>query len=423
MNKVNVGLSRQQRSSPQLRANVVSARPGGVSLAQVRQMAKSDPQGFIHRMQGLIDAGKFSWRSVGSMKELLHAFADVPVRAQVNVMGKMRSVTTSAFPLLAGALTVAAFNEAYDRIETVGQELVSDVNDNRKVSFFARIADNDKAQRDVEEGEPFPLVGATSDWVTVGHKRNGRRLAITAETMEETDNPAMLLDQIDGLAELATDYVEEQTLSRISDVFGSASSAAAPYVYNPKGVGASLFSVTANTPGTRAPSGTRLINNALEDHTDLDQLRNLLATMKNDRGRRIGLPLSELILLVPDALAGKASTLLGSEKIPGEENALNPWGPLGRYAGVKLLSTPKLDDYSTSAYYMGRPKRQFKRKWKLAMEYVSLTADPVAFLTSRIYFQARIAWDVEIGAVDYVYWVQSLAGSVAATAPSDPFAS
>jgi len=72
-----------------------------------------------------------------------------------------------------------------------------------------------------------------------------------------------------------------------------------------------------------------------------------------------------------------------------------------------------MDDLSTSAWYVGAFKRQFKRKWKLRFEYVTLGQDTQAYLNSRIAFQARIAWDVEIGSTDYVFCVQSLSGTTA----------
>jgi len=92
----------------------------------------------------------------------------------------------------------------------------------------------------------------------------------------------------------------------------------------------------------------------------------------------------------------------------------NAWPTASRTAWV--VSSPKLDDYSTSAWYLGMFPRQFRRKWKLRAEYVTLGQDTESYLRSRIAFQMRVAWDCEIGAVDYVYVVQCLSGT---TAPAD----
>jgi len=204
----------------------------------------------------------------------------------------------------------------------------------------------------------------------------------------------------------------------VTDYDGSKSSPTEPYVYRPNGTGTALFSATANTPGTRAPSGTCIQNNALVDETDLDASRNRLAGFKNARGERISLPWSEVVTFVPYALIGTLSKIGNSEYVPGVENERSNYGPSGMWSipPERRLTTPKLDDLSSSAWYQGIPKRQFKRKWKLRFEYVTLGTDTQAYLNSRIAFQARIAWDVEIGATDYVYWVQNLSGT---TFPAD----
>jgi len=72
-----------------------------------------------------------------------------------------------------------------------------------------------------------------------------------------------------------------------------------------------------------------------------------------------------------------------------------------------------LDDLSTTVWYLGWFEKQFKRKWKLRFEYVTLGQDTESYLRSRIAFQARLGWDVEIGATDYVYVVQCLSATTA----------
>jgi hypothetical protein len=180
-----------------------------------------------------------------------------------------------------------------------------------------------------------------------------------------------------------------------------------------------LYSSTANTPSTRTPSGTRVTNNALVDETDLDAVRSVLAAMKNERGKRIAIPISRCTLLVPDALAGVANKLLNSEYVPGVVNEVSSWGPRGQYR-PKLRTSPKLDDISTTAWYLGQFDKQFVRKWKLRMEYMMLTGDTESKLRARIAAQFRIAWNCEIGARDHVYVVQSLSGTTAPTTANVP---
>jgi len=391
--------------------NVQLGGGAGLDVAGLRSLAQSDPTGFMGKCRGLIDSGELRWSDVTDLRRLFLALSDVQVEAHVNVMGETRAIMASAFPLLSGALTVAGINEAYEALPYIGELLVTEVDSNKKVSEYAAITSMDSQIDEVDEGKDFPEIQAGEEKYEIRHRRNGRRLSITQETIEENDVGG-IVDRINALVEIAGEFVEEQTLRRVCDIDGSATSPAEPYVLRPSGAGTSLFSTTANTPGTRAPLGTRINNNALVAGADLEIARVRLAGMLNSRGKRIAIPMSQCQLLVPDALASAAFKIVNSEYEAGVENELNTWGPRGPYRPT-VVSSPKVDDLSTTAWYLGNFKKQFKRKWKLRFEYVTLAGDTESFLKSRIGFQARIAWDCEIGAVDYVYVVQSLSASIA----------
>lgn len=385
-----------------------------LDLGSLRHLAESEPQAFVGKMQALIDDGKLRMQDIRDIRGLFATLADVEVPVRMELMtGVTREVQASAFALLTGGLMIAGVNDAYDAVPTIGQELVTERDDNKKISSFAAITTLDTNVDRVDEGVDYPEIGAGEQKYTIAHKRNGRRLSISSETIEEND-VAGIVDRINALAEIAAEEVEEQTLRRVCDIDGSAASPAEPYVLHFNGSGTSLYTITANSPSAQCPSGTRLTNNALVDYTDLDAARAVLAAMKNSRGKRINIPGSRMRLLVPDALIGVATKIRGSEMVPGVENELNTWGPRGQWQ-PGLVSSPKLDDLSTSAWYLGDFKKQFVRKWKLRFEYVTLSGLTEAFLKRRTAFQARIGWDCEVGAVDHVFVVQSLAGT---TAPS-----
>jgi len=380
----------------------------------LRSMAQRDPAQFAARTQDLIDSGELRWSKVRDVKGLFHKLDGISVPAAVSVAGETRAIQASAFPLLAGGMTIAGIQEAYESVPAIGGELVTETEDNKRVSIYAGITSEDVNIDRVDEGKDFPEIGAGEEKYEIRSNRNGRRLSITAEMIEENDMPA-IVERVNALGEIAAETVESQTLRRVTDHTGSAASGAEPYVLHLNGAGTALYNATAANPGARAASGTRVTNNALVDETDLEAARAKLVAMRNSRGERIFVPMSRCILLVPDALAGTAAKLTLSEYQPGVENELNAWGPRGMYR-PRVLSSPKLDDLSTSAWYLGDFQRQFKRKWKLRFEYVTLSTDTESFLRSRLAFQARVAWDVEVGAVDYVYVVQSLS---ATTAPAD----
>lgn len=400
-------VERKRKEKPRITSAISIGGPG-LSIADLRRAAQADPDGFIHKCDKLIAEGKLSWRKVKSVTNLFGAFHDIKVKTVQNAMGTRSTIMASAFPVLASGMTIAGINEAYDAVPTIGQELVVDREDNKKVTTMAGILTEDVKVNRVDEGKDFPLVGAGDEKFQILHNRNGRRMQITAEMIEENDI-AGIIERIDALGELAAELVEEQTLERVCDLYGSGSSPAEPYVLRLNGTPTQLYTTSANALD-RAKSGTRVNSNALADAANLEAARALLANMRNSRGKRIAIPVSQMILLVPDALASVASKLLDSELEPGVENEINAWGPRGRYRPM-LLSSSKLDDISTSAWYLGCFDKQFVRKWKLRFEPMSLGADTQKMLDSRIAFQARLAWDVEVGARDYVYVVQSLSGT------------
>ena len=116
-----------------------------------------------------------------------------------------------------------------------------------------------------------------------------------------------------------------------------------------------------------------------------------------------------------EALAPVAQTILNSQYTPGVVGEANPWGPQGSYR-PRLLSSSKLDAISTTAWHLGNFKKQFRRKWGIRMEMVTMSGDITNYLRSRIAFEARVGWDCEVGATDYIYVIQNLTGT---TAPKD----
>ena len=390
------------------RSNISGSR--GASIYDLRSLAQNEPAEFVRKVEAGVDSGHFRLDQMRDLRSLYQALADVSVPITIEIAGAQRAITASAFPILTGTLAIAAINEAYESVPSIGGELVKEMEDNKRITTIAALHTLDKNVDEVKETEDFPEIGTDEEKVEIRHKRNGRKLTISAEAIEENEI-ADIVTRINALGEIAGEWVEEQTLARVTDQDGSKTSSGEPFVYRPNGTGTILYSNTANTPGTRAPLGNRLHNNALVDETDLNAARVILRSMKNARGKRINIPWSEVYFLVPDALEGTLMKIINSELVPGIENEVSNWGPRGKYYIPlnRVLSTPKLDDLCTSTWYMGAFKRQFVRKWKLRFEYVTLGSDTQAYLNSRIAFQARIAWDVEIGATDYVFVVESLA--------------
>jgi len=383
---------------------------GGLDVAGLRSKALAEPITFMHEFQELVDAG-LRMQDIRSIRDMFNALSPVDVQVQFPIAGQNRAVMSSAFPLTSGILAIAGINDAYEAVPTIGQELVTEMNDNKRNTVVAGILSDNPSVDGVKEGDDFPEIGASEEKYEIRHKRNGRRLSITAEMIEENDVSG-IVDRINALGEISGEMIEEQTIDRVCDHVGSATSPAEPYVLHLNGSGVALFQ-TDNDPLTRlSSSGNRYTTNSLVDTTDLENVRLRLASFTNPRGKRINIPASQCTILVPNALYSTALKIRGSELEPSVENELNAWGPRGAFQ-PKVLSSPKLDDISTSAWYYGNFKKQYRRKWKLNFEYMSLGNTTESYLVKRIAAQFRLAWDVEVGAVDYVYVIQSLAATTA----------
>jgi len=401
----------------QFLSDVRISAASGLSIRDIRDMAKHNPAVFMERAQKLIGEKKLTLSQMRDFRGLFGVLHDVAVPVRMNIGGAVRTISASAFPILTGSLVIAAMNDAYEGLETIGEQLVTELEDAKKVTSISAVHALDKDISSVKETDEFPEISASDEKAEIRHLRNGRLLTISQEAIEENEIPD-IVNRVNALAEISSDWVEEQTLYRIYDFYGSAAAPAAPYTYRPDGVGTALYSAVANTPGARAPLGNWVQNNALADETDLENARIRLATMRNGRGKRITIPQSMVKILVPNALVGKALKIANSQYVPGVENEVSNWGPQGKWwiPPERIVSSPKLDDISSGAWLYGAFQKQFVRKWKLRFEYVTLGMDTESYLKRRIAFQARIAWDVEIGATDYVYVVLNTA---AAAMPKD----
>jgi len=393
------------------------ARAPGMQLADVRSYALAHPEQAAARFNDLLEKGELSWRDVHNLRDLWRALADVPVQAHVLVHGQARTITTSMFPLLTGGLTIAGLNEAAEGVETIGGQLVQDFDSSKKTVTFAGVLVNAPDNTKRAEGGDFPLIGAGEERYDVLSDPRGLRLQITQEMVEENDIEGVQT-RINALGRIPMEIEEEKTLKAVFDFDGSqAAGAVEPAVLHRNKVATSLY-VRVNTTLGRLPTdGNEITNNELVDTTDLEAARRRLALMVTDTGRPVAIPVSRMKLVVPDAVQATASVILGSELEIGVRNQVSDWGPRGRYRPA-LLSSPYVDQYiSTTCWLLGDPQRIFRRKRKINMEIVTMAGtDTLQYLRNRVAFESRVAWDFQVGAIDYTGVVRCLA---ATTRPFD----
>ena len=375
------------------------------------------PERFMDEMQELIDSGHLRFQTLRDIRPFWDALSDAPARIFMPTTdGRKKSIDTTAFPLLIGGMMQAEMVDQYESIELVGDQLVEDMPTSNRVTMLARIDNYDpNSVTEVAEGEPFPEMKSSSEGTLVTTNRNGRKISLTQEVIEENRIPEFI-GLINGLTDWALKTVNRGTIEAVIDVTGSGSAPAAPYVYAPKGVGTSLYQTSNSTLKRLGASGNRLQNTALQDVSDLEAARALLDACTDSMGFEIENPVNDCILLVPGTLGSTARTLRNSILTPSVTNEVNDWGPQGAYQ-PRVLSTASLNRYSTTAWYLGRFRKQFKRLWRIEMEYMTLGMTTQEYLNRRIGWQGRICFAYGVGAVDYPYVVQALSGT---TPPSKP---
>jgi len=382
-----------------------------VDAASLGDMARANPAAFGQRMLDLIDSGKVGWHNVQNLQGLYRYLGPVMIPHQEAVGSTFTmAVSTSAFPLLTGAMTRRMLEDQAAAVENPVDELVTDFNDPKKVTIMTKIRKDDAEEDRTDEGMEFPEVGVTEEYSVIEHHRWGRRLTITQETIDENDVPD-IVRRINGLGELYQEHVIGHGLDLIMDYYGSANTPDRPYVYRPNGIGTALYQTSATTLKRLGPSGNRATTNSLVDDTDLDAAMLLLGAVLNERDKPVMHSVTEpLTWFGPKALEPIIFHLTRSEYTPGVVQEVNMYGPRGP-RNMKIVCSPWFDLRSATAWYLGYPKAQFRRKTKFAAEYVSLGNTTESYLRSRIAMQMRVACDVTVGADDYIHVVQSLAAS------------
>lgn len=382
-------------------------------------LASKNPERFLEISTELARAGKLRWEDV-DMLALFRATIDVPVkvRAYHPVIGE-RAIDSSLFPLLAGAMTTELMERQDEAVSTIWQDLVTVRDTNKETTHLVRIVNSDMSHTGGKlrrEGDPYPMMTAAEERVQVDTIEDGRRVAIGAKLLESNDK-AGFMEQVIALRSWAMNRRDVRTLHMVFDVFGSGTGAAAPYVYRPNGTGTALYTTTT-TAHSRAPSGTRVNNNALVDGDNLQAVVDVLANMRDESNYRVS-KISGIEVLVPHALRGTLSKIIKSELTPGIANEVAVFGPRGDYQ-VTAKSSPKIDDFTTTSYLISRGpfSQQFTLVSRLNMEYVSMAASATDFLRTRLAYEARVADEFEVGARDHNRVVQSLAGTTAITSPT-----
>ena len=414
-------MTMMKRATPGLGVQVRSNYQVGGGEADKRglfDLAKKNGTKFVEVTRALIQAGKLKLEDF-DLRALFVETIDIScnVRAFIPGVGE-RTLTTSAFPILTGNLIAELLDRPDETAEAIWPRLVTVRPTNKDTTHLVRVINSDSSHQGGnkrKEGDPYPLMVSGEERVQVDTVDDGRRIAIGQKLIETNDMPG-LIEQVNALREWANERRDQTVILRAYDVYGSGGTPAAPYVYRPNGAGTALYTTTT-TAHRRAPSGTRVVNNAIVDGDSFKPLIDVLANMRNENGNRVS-ALGGLECLAPHALSPTIDKILASEYTPGVENEVNPYGPRGRFKITPIYS-PKIDGFTTSSVILARTFSKFLTMvTRVDMEYVSMAASMQDFLRNRLALEARIADEFEVGARDHNRAVQSLADATAPTGPA-----
>lgn len=374
------------------------------SISDLKSLAANNPTEFVKKTQELTESGKIGLRQAGNLRGLYESLS--PVNIPISL--EKREITSNAFQVLTSNFVVKEIMNGYEAIPDDTADLVTPISDPNKTTIIANVFAYDKDIDEVRETENFPEIYVGDEYVQIGQKRNGRKVSITKQAIAE-NRIADIVARCNAVGQFTQRAITKLTWRRVTDCFGSADSATAPYVYKPNGTNTPLYSASENTPGVRTPLGNRLTGNPLVDSGSLERAYDLLATFVEQNGDPIPLEISNCMLVVPFNLQFKLFNIINSNFID-EKQTINNWGPAGQYRPIPKVSR-WLNTLNTTAWYLGDFKRQFYRKTKEELSIPTLGGDTQAALDADIVFQARASLDVEVGAVDYCYVVQNLAGT------------
>lgn len=372
---------------------------GAIPVLEWRSLFRNDPNGFERRVTEMLKSGELKVEDF-RLQSAFMALEGLTARqlARDPRTGALRAITTGAFPILTGAIAVSKLREAYDSVDRISERLTTPFPSTRDTDYVDAILSEDPIAS-VQEGQAYPEGGAVEEYVTVGHDKKGGIISVTDE-MVRFDQTGRFLARVNQLGVQAAYAEEKKWIYRMSDDTGLD----AKRPYNPSGSATALYQANNTNKPRLGSSGNKITGNALADYTDLDNCMNLLAAMTDHSGNYIETRAVDLV--VPFALSGVASKILGSELSPGTVNELNPWGPRGQNQ-PRLTISKILNGLSTTTWYLGDFQRQFYRKVLIPLETYQMGSGSTEMFQRDIVAQYKVRFDTEFFADDYVYVIQS----------------
>lgn len=292
---------------------------------------------------------------------------------------------SSAFPAITGMLVSKVIMDAFDHSPVVWPKLVHDVPSNLKINTVVGFG-NSLQMRKLVEGQMIPEGSLSEKYVQIPADAYGVRVEQT-EDMILFDQTGQYMERARQVGEEGNFYIDRIVLEAIQDINSNA--------YRPSGTATALYASGFNNLVT---------SNALVNEANLDADEAKFAIQRDEKSDPIILRRRQL--LVPGTLGPTAWKIRHSLLSPGTgNNAANVYGPAGQQAGdqsafsriPEVIEHPRLDVSSTSAWYYGDIKRQFRLDVVIPVKVVPLPPDP----RSRLVGGVAVMCYVGCGSEDY----------------------
>jgi hypothetical protein len=299
------------------------------------------------------------------------------------------AVTASQFSTLVGTLLSTQVMKAYNEAAKVADQLVTKFQSTQEVDRVPG-AYLTGTLEDVSEGAEYPHTADVEEkYVTIGHGKRGLILDVTDEAVR-FDRTGLVMDRATQLGRRMARDRESRIISVIQDLAGYSA-------WYPSGSTSALYANAAGAGNTHAYDN--LVTDVLADYTDLNALYLLLRLMKDENADPINV--MPTTLLVPVTLEITATRIINNEVLPGGTN--NERNPFANRFGI--ISTPDLDNESTTAWYLGDFKSAFKEKVVIPPQVMRRRyGDNNEDAWRRdIVASFKVRYDSQVRAVDYVY--------------------
>jgi hypothetical protein len=296
------------------------------------------------------------------------------------------AVGASQFQTLVGVLLSKKVMDAYQAEARVADKIYDKFNSSLETDrvpggYIAGTLE------DITEGGLYPhTADILEKYVTMGHGKKGLILDITEESVRFDRSGIVMREAVKLGQRMAVDR-ESRALNTFQDITNYKA-------WYPSGTQADLYQ---NAQGAGdAHEYDNLVTDVLADYTDINSLWTLLKLMKDDNGDPM--VVDPKLLLVPVTLSVTAKRVIKNTVLAGASNAeMNPFAN-----AFEIIDSQYLDAQSTTAWYLGDPKKQFLEKVVIPPQVTSRRSGDMEEGWNRdILAQWKVRYDSTFGATDY----------------------